>query len=98
MRVGVARESGARQDGGRDFPFGDFGLLGRGFVAHSRHSRLVQSQLERSSMTAEQAVRSPEHWLGLSPLTKADMLADQELDPPYGTRRRVTPAELGLVV
>jgi phenylacetate-CoA ligase len=94
----VARALSAEQGGAQPFPFGSFDALRQNFLARARHSSLVRRQLERSSMTAEEAVSAPERWLELSPVTKADMLADQELDPPYGARRCASSAELGLVV
>jgi len=88
----------ALSDGAVEFPFGSWDVLRRNFLGHARSSSLVRRQLERSSLRAEEAISSPERWLELSPVTKADMLFDQELDPPYGARNRLSSAELGLVV
>lgn len=81
-----------------EFPFGSFDALRTNFLERGRDTSLVRDQLGRCSMTLEHAVATPESWLELRPVTKADMIADQELDPPYGARKRVASAELGLVV
>jgi phenylacetate-CoA ligase len=80
------------------FPFGDWETLRSNFLSRAEHNRLVADQLTRSSATAAEVVGSPEAWLGLTPITKADIIQDQVLDPPYGQRRSVGLDEIGLVL
>jgi phenylacetate-CoA ligase len=79
-------------------PFGDWDATVRTFLRAARRSPFVRRQLERSSLRARDAVSSAEAWRRLVPITKDDLLADQELDPPFGERRCVPVNELGLVV
>jgi phenylacetate-CoA ligase len=79
-------------------PFGDWYALRANFLALAPRSPLVGRQVERSCATAEEVVASPESWRSLSPITKAALIEDQQLDPPYGNRRCVPVAEVGLVV
>jgi len=94
----VVRTHSEDADSARGFPFGSFDALRANFLERSRRSSLVRDQLAGSSMTPEQAVATPQSWSQLRPVTKADMIADQKLDPPYGARSCVSSAELGLVV
>jgi len=89
---------GARYNCGDQFPFGDWHALRRNFLSLAERSPLVRRQLERSSVTADELTASPESWRSLRPTTKAELIEDQQLAPPYGTRRCVPVAELGLVV
>jgi phenylacetate-CoA ligase len=90
--------SSPEADGAQLFPFGSWGALQANFCARGHRSSFVRAQLERSSLTLQEAVASPERWLSLAPIGKAEMIADQRLDPPYGARNSVSSAELGLVV
>ena len=67
-------------------------------VSAARKSPFVRRQLERSEMTAEQAASDPEAWARLAFVTKDDLMEDQRLAPPFGTRRTVPIEDIAMVV
>jgi phenylacetate-CoA ligase len=80
------------------FPFGAWDATTESFLRASDRSPFVRRQLERSELTALDAVSGPGAWLRLRPVEKGDLLADQERDPPFGERRCVPSRRIGLVV
>ncbi|MQA74462.1 MAG: AMP-binding protein [Solirubrobacterales bacterium] len=108
----VARGCQVLRDGGRGealplsrasepsaaFAFGDWQGLTASFVRAARESPFVAAQLERSGLSAEQAVANPPAWSRLRPTRKHDLIADQDGAPPYGSRRCVPAPEISLVV
>jgi phenylacetate-CoA ligase len=80
------------------FPFGDWDRLCANFLAAAQHSRFVQEQLERSGLMPEDAVRDHDSWRRLRPVSKQDLIADQERAPPYGLRRCLPERDISLVV
>ena len=92
----MRREGDVRRD--TSFSFGNWDALKANFLARAQSSRFVAEQLSRSSAKAADVVASPEAWLSLSPVTKADIIEDQAVDPPYGRRRCVPPEQIGMVL
>lgn len=80
------------------FPFGDWAALKRNFLRAAGESPFVVEQLERSGLTAAEAVADPQAWSRLAKTEKADLIADQERATPYGTRRCAPAREISLVV
>jgi phenylacetate-CoA ligase len=67
-------------------------------LTHARHNPFVQRQLDRSGITAEQLAADPETWHRLAFVTKDDLLQDQRLSPPFGTRCQTPLEEIALIV
>lgn len=80
------------------FPFGDWSRLRPSFIRAAGESPFVGAQLERSGLTADEAVADRNRWSRLHPITKRDLIDDQERDPPFGRRRCAPRAEISLVV
>jgi phenylacetate-CoA ligase len=78
--------------------FGNWEKAGQLLISAARKSPFVRRQLERSEMTAEQAASDPEAWAQLAFVTKDDLMEDQRLAPPFGTRRTVPIEEIAMVV
>ncbi|MEA2958610.1 MAG: phenylacetate-CoA ligase [Alphaproteobacteria bacterium] len=78
--------------------FGNWKKAGQLLISAARKSPFVRRQLERSEMTAEQAASDPEAWARLAFVTKDDLMEDQRLAPPFGTRRTVPIEEIAMVV
>jgi phenylacetate-CoA ligase len=78
--------------------FGNWEKAGRLLVHTSQQNPFVRRQLERTGMTAEQVARDPEAWARLAFVTKDDLMEDQRLAPPFGTRCSVPLEELTMVV
>lgn len=70
----------------------------RQLLIRSADNPFVRRQLERSGMTAQEAASSPEAWARLSFITKDDLLEDQRLAPPFGTRCTVPVEDLAMIV
>jgi phenylacetate-CoA ligase len=94
----MRREGDAKRGHETNFSFGNWEALRANFLSCAESSRLVADQLTRSSAQPADVVASSEAWLDLRPVTKADIIEDQALDPPYGRRRCVPPEEIGLVL
>jgi phenylacetate-CoA ligase len=78
--------------------FGNWQRAGQLLVRASRSNAFVRRQLERSPVTARQAARDPYAWARLAFVTKEDLLEDQKLAPPFGTRRGAPVEDLAIVV
>lgn len=66
--------------------FGNWPRAGQALMRAERRSAFVRRQLERSPVTAQDAAHDPEAWRQLAFVTKEDLLEDQRLAPPLGTR------------
>jgi phenylacetate-CoA ligase len=80
------------------FAFGDWDGLRANFIDAAGRSPFVREQLERSGLSATDAVRDHDAWRRLRPIEKQDLIADQERAPPFGERRCVPEPEISLVV
>jgi phenylacetate-CoA ligase len=78
--------------------FGNWRRAGQLLRRASRGNPFVRRQLERSPVTARQAASDPDAWDRLAFVTKEDLLADQRLAPPFGTRRGAAVEDLAIVV
>lgn len=78
--------------------FGNWRLAAGRLAAMSEPTEFVRQQLERSQMTAVEAGSTSDSWHRLKPLVKADFMADQQLAPPFGTRRAVPVRDIRLLL
>lgn len=77
--------------------FGSWECAAQAFI-RARRNPFVQRQLDRSGITAEQVACDPEMWRRLVFITKDDLLQDQQLSPPFGTRCQTPLEEIALIV
>jgi phenylacetate-CoA ligase len=68
------------------------------FVGLCSQNPFVACQLARSALTAEQLAADPEAWASLAFITKEDLMGDQRLAPPFGTRCTNSLDEIGVIV
>lgn len=78
--------------------FGSWRLAGQALLAASARSALVQRQLARSPVSAREAAGDPEAWRQLACVTKEDLLEDQKLAPPLGSRCCARLEDIGVIV
>ncbi len=78
--------------------FGNWRLAGQALLAAATPSGLVQRQLARASVSATQAAGDAEAWRQLAYVTKDDLLEDQKLAPPFGSRRCAPVEDIGIIV
>lgn len=78
--------------------FGNWRLAGQALLAASARSGLVQRQLARAPVSASQAAGDAEAWRQLAYVTKDDLLEDQKLAPPFGSRRCAPVEDIGVIV
>jgi phenylacetate-CoA ligase len=78
--------------------FGNWKKAGQLVVDAAKKSPFVRRQLERSGQTPDQIAGSAEGWSRLSFITKDDLMEDQRLAPPFGTRCPVPIEDLVMVV
>lgn len=78
--------------------FGNWRKAGQLLIEAAKSNAFVQRQLERSGQDIDQFAHSPEAWAKLSFITKSDLMEDQQLAPPFGTRCPVPIEDLAVVV
>lgn len=78
--------------------FGNWRRAGQLLVEASSRNAFVRRQLDRSELTASEIATDPEAWSRLSFVTKQDLMEDQQLSPPFGTRCCVPIEDLAIMV
>lgn len=78
--------------------FGDWDALAKRVRRFALKSGMLKRQLERSALLAREVAAAPESWRRLQPIVKSDLIEDQDLDPPFGSRLCVPLSEIGLIV
>ena len=78
--------------------FGNWQRAGQLLLRASRSNPFVRRQLDRSPVTAGQAASDPDAWRQLAFVTKEDLLEDQRLATPFGTRRGAALEDIAIVV
>ncbi|HEY7248811.1 MAG TPA: AMP-binding protein [Xanthobacteraceae bacterium] len=78
--------------------FGNWEKAGKLLIGAAQNNPFVRRQLERSELSTDQIGKSPQAWARLSFVTKDDLIEDQRLCPPFGTRCPVSIEDLAVVV
>jgi phenylacetate-CoA ligase len=78
--------------------FGNWERAARMLQRAARRSPFVRRQLERSGLTAKQVTSDAAAWGRLAFVTKEDLLEDQRVAPPFGTRCCSPIEDLAMVV
>jgi len=94
----VGAAGGARRESRAPERFGSWRRAARALAVAARQSAFVRSQLRGSAVRLPALLRDPAAWRELRPVTKDDLLRDQQASPPFGRRRCVPLTEIDLVV
>ena len=78
--------------------FGNWQRAAQGLLRVSRRNPFVRRQLDRSGLTADVIASDPAVWARLAFVTKDDLMEDQRLERPFGTRCTTPLKDLAIVV
>ena len=78
--------------------FGNWKLAAELLATEAARNPFVQRQIGRSSVSAGELQSDPEAWAKLAFIMKDDMMEDQRLKPPFGTRCTFEVPELSIIV